>query len=50
VYRYLAALQKQHLGEMRGKRLYDKSKMNLNRMGKKHNRLMNGVSVAHAKR
>lgn len=50
VYRYRAALRKQRRGMNQGQRLWEKSGQNINRMDKKHNRLMNGVSVAHAAR
>ena len=36
--------------DARGQRLKYRTTMNTNRMDKKANRLMNGVSVAHAKR
>jgi hypothetical protein len=39
LYRYKAVIK-----------LHQKTALNINRMGKKDNRLMNGVSVAHAKR
>lgn len=50
IYRYRAALRKQRRGDAKGDRLNARSNMNINRMDKKHNRLMNGVSVAHAAR
>lgn len=50
IYRYRAVMRKQRREDKQGKRLYEKSKQNINRMDKKHNRLMNGVSVAHAAR
>jgi pre-60S factor REI1 len=50
LYRYRAAVRKQRLGDEKGRRLRDKSMQNMNKMDKKHNRLMNGVSVAHAAR
>jgi pre-60S factor REI1 len=50
VYRYRAAIRKQRRGNDEGHRLWNKSNQNINRMDKKHNRLMNGVSVAHAAR
>lgn len=50
LYRYRAAVHKQRRGDEKGKRLQEKSFQNINRMDKKHNRLMNGVSVAHAAR
>jgi pre-60S factor REI1 len=50
VYRYRAAIEKHRRGEERGLRLHNRTSLNMNRMGKKDNRLMNGVSVAHAKR
>ena len=50
VYRYRAAFRKLQVGEQRGRKLAQRTSLNNNRMGKKHNRLMNGVSVAHAKR
>jgi len=50
VYRFRAAMRKQHRGDVKGQRLFNKTNQNINRMDKKHNRLMNGVSVAHAAR
>jgi pre-60S factor REI1 len=50
VYRYRAAIRKQRRGERQGKRLYEKTQQNMNRMDKKANRLMNDVSVARAPR
>lgn len=50
VYRYRAAVRKQRRGQDSGRRLHDRSMVNMNRMDKKANRLMNGVSVAHAAR
>ena len=50
IYRYRAAVRKQRRGDWQGQRLHDKSNQNMNRMDKKHNRLMNNVSVAHAAR
>merc|ERR1711865_419092 len=50
IYRYRAVMRKQRREDFQGKRLYERSKQNMNRMDKKANRLMNGVSVAHAKR
>jgi len=50
LYRYKAVIKKSRREEARGKRLHQKTGLNINRMGKKDNRLMNGVSVAHAKR
>ncbi|GAX13322.1 pre-60S factor REI1 [Fistulifera solaris] len=50
IYRYQAAMRKQRKGDVKGLNLYNRTSLNMNRMDKKHNRLMNGVSVAHAKR
>mmetsp|Transcript_6742 Transcript_6742/g.9791 ORF Transcript_6742/g.9791 Transcript_6742/m.9791 type:complete len:433 (+) Transcript_6742:104-1402(+) len=50
LYRYKAVIKKSRREEARGKRLQQKTSLNMNRMGKKANRLMNNVSVAHAKR
>merc|ERR1712232_1100139 len=50
LYRYRAVLKKQKRDDASGERLWNKSKQNINRMDKKANRLMNGVSVAHAAR
>lgn len=50
LYRYRAAIQKQRRDDQRGLRLKYKTTQNINRMDKKANRLMNGVSVAHAAR
>jgi pre-60S factor REI1 len=51
VYRYRAAVRKQRMGDREGKRANERLLgANTNRMDKKANRLMNNVSVAHAKR
>jgi pre-60S factor REI1 len=50
IYRFRAAVHRQRRGEIQGKKIYERTKLNMNRMDKKHNRLMNGVSVAHAAR
>ena len=50
IYRYRAAIRKQRRDDFKGRRLHNKTNQNINRMDKKHNRLMNGVSVAHAAR
>eukprot|EP00538_Stauroneis_constricta_P004537 CAMPEP_0119553504 /NCGR_PEP_ID=MMETSP1352-20130426/6242_1 /TAXON_ID=265584 /ORGANISM="Stauroneis constricta, Strain CCMP1120" /LENGTH=465 /DNA_ID=CAMNT_0007599931 /DNA_START=30 /DNA_END=1427 /DNA_ORIENTATION=- len=50
LYRYRAAIRKQRRGDEKGQRIQFKQSMNINKMDKKHNRLMNGVSVAHAAR
>lgn len=50
VYRFRAAVRKERYGEQYGKRLRERANLNMNRMDKKANRLMNGVSVAHAAR
>lgn len=50
IYRYQAAMRKQRKGDVKGLNLFNKTYLNMNRMDKKHNRLMNGVSVAHAAR
>lgn len=50
LYRYRAAVRKQRREDDVGKRLHYRTKLNMNRMDKKANRLMNGVSVAHAAR
>lgn len=50
VYRYRAAVRKQRQGDRKGQKIYEKTNQNMNKMDKKHNRLMNGVSVAHAAR
>mmetsp|Transcript_21650 Transcript_21650/g.62130 ORF Transcript_21650/g.62130 Transcript_21650/m.62130 type:complete len:463 (-) Transcript_21650:134-1522(-) len=50
LYRYKAVVKKSRREEAKGFRLQQRSKMNTNRMDKKANRLMNGVSVAHAMR
>lgn len=50
VYRYRAAIRKQRRGDWKGQRIFEKTNANINRMDKKANRLMNGVSVAHAAR
>eukprot|EP00980_Cylindrotheca_fusiformis_P028066 scaffold22577_cov122-Cylindrotheca_fusiformis.AAC.45 len=50
LYRYRAAIRKQHRDDDKGRRLTYRTTQNINRMDKKANRLMNGVSVAHAAR
>ena len=50
LYRYRAAIRKQRRGDFKGKKIREKAFQNINRMDKKANRLMNGVSVAHAAR
>lgn len=50
LYRYRAAIRKQRLGDLKGQKIRQKTFQNINRMDKKANRLMNGVSVAHAAR
>lgn len=50
VYRFRAVLRKQRREDARGKRLADRTRLPKNKMDKKHNRLMNDVSVAHAAR
>lgn len=50
LYRYRAAVRKQRRDDEKGQRLHFRTKLNMNRMDKKANRLMNGVSVAHAAR
>ena len=50
IYRFRAAIRKQRRGDFKGQRIFNKTNQNINRMDKKHNRLMNGVSVAHAAR
>ncbi|KAL3935246.1 MAG: hypothetical protein SGBAC_009196 [Bacillariaceae sp.] len=50
LYRYRAAVRKQRRDDDKGRRLTYKTTQNINRMDKKANRLMNGVSVAHAAR
>eukprot|EP00531_Pseudo-nitzschia_arenysensis_P010823 CAMPEP_0116133266 /NCGR_PEP_ID=MMETSP0329-20121206/10013_1 /TAXON_ID=697910 /ORGANISM="Pseudo-nitzschia arenysensis, Strain B593" /LENGTH=435 /DNA_ID=CAMNT_0003627883 /DNA_START=32 /DNA_END=1339 /DNA_ORIENTATION=+ len=50
LYRYRAAIRKQRRGDMKGQKIREKTFQNINRMDKKANRLMNGVSVAHAAR
>ena len=50
LYRYRAAIRKQRRDDDKGRRLQYRTTQNINRMDKKHNRLMNGVSVAHAAR
>jgi len=48
LYRYRAAIQKQRKGEFKGQKIRQKAFLNINRMDKKANRMMTGVSVAHA--
>lgn len=50
LYRYRAAVRKQRRDDDKGRRLQYRTTQNINRMDKKANRLMNGVSVAHAAR
>jgi pre-60S factor REI1 len=50
LYRYRAAVRKQQREHDVGRRLRLRSTYNMNRMDKKANNLMNGVSVAHAAR
>ncbi len=50
LYRYRAVVRKQRRDDRGGRRLYERSFQNINRMDKKANNLMNGVSVAHALR
>ncbi|CAJ1950738.1 unnamed protein product [Cylindrotheca closterium] len=50
LYRYRAAVRKQRVDDDKGRRLKYRTTQNMNRMDKKANRLMNGVSVAHAAR
>uniref|UniRef100_A0A7S1BI44 ZN622/Rei1/Reh1 zinc finger C2H2-type domain-containing protein n=1 Tax=Corethron hystrix TaxID=216773 RepID=A0A7S1BI44_9STRA len=50
LYRYKAVMKKAARQESAGYRKFNKHHNNINRMDKKANRLMNGVSVAHAKR
>jgi len=50
IYRYRAVVRKQRREDNQGHRLHHRQKTNMNKMDKKHNRLMNGVSVAHAAR
>jgi pre-60S factor REI1 len=50
LYRYKAAVKKSRREEHRGMRLQQRTSLPMNKMDKKANRLMNGVSVAHAAR
>lgn len=50
LYRYKAAVNKTRREEFRGRRLQQKTMLPMNKMDKKANRMMNGVSVAHALR
>eukprot|EP00549_Striatella_unipunctata_P004304 CAMPEP_0118713392 /NCGR_PEP_ID=MMETSP0800-20121206/25484_1 /TAXON_ID=210618 ORGANISM="Striatella unipunctata, Strain CCMP2910" /NCGR_SAMPLE_ID=MMETSP0800 /ASSEMBLY_ACC=CAM_ASM_000638 /LENGTH=481 /DNA_ID=CAMNT_0006618825 /DNA_START=76 /DNA_END=1521 /DNA_ORIENTATION=- len=50
LYRYKAVVRKSRREEASSRRLQYRTRMNMNRMDKKGNRMMNGVSVAHAKR
>jgi pre-60S factor REI1 len=50
LYRYRAVVRKQRRDNDKGQRQIYRTTLNMNRMDKKANRLMNGVSVAHAKR
>jgi pre-60S factor REI1 len=42
IYRYRAAMRKQRVEDKQFKRLHEKTSQNMNKMDKKHNRLMNG--------
>lgn len=51
LYRFRAAIRKQRRGDFKWQKIQNKALgANINRMDKKANRLMNGVSVAHAAR
>lgn len=50
LYRYKAVLKKARVQEKQGERLKNRTTCNMNKMDKKANRMMNGVSVAHALR
>jgi pre-60S factor REI1 len=50
LYRFRAVVKKQRRDDDMGHRLKLRTSRNINRMDKKANRLMNNVSVAHAKR
>lgn len=50
LYRYRAVMKKARTQEKQGQRLKYKTTCNMNRMDKKANNILNGVSVAHAKR
>mmetsp|Transcript_57915 Transcript_57915/g.141501 ORF Transcript_57915/g.141501 Transcript_57915/m.141501 type:complete len:507 (+) Transcript_57915:108-1628(+) len=50
LYRYRAAVRKERRGFVKFQKIQQKTNQNINKMDKKHNRLMNGVSVAHAAR
>lgn len=50
LYRYRAVMKKAKREEFQGRRLQQRTTLAMNKMDKKANRLMNNVSVAHAKR
>ena len=50
LYRYRAVIRKQRRDDEYGRRLQNRSKLNINRMDKKGNRLMNGINVQMALR
>jgi pre-60S factor REI1 len=50
LYRYRAAVRKQRRDEGKGRRFKNRTGLPINKMDKKANRIMNGVSVAHAAR
>jgi pre-60S factor REI1 len=50
LYRYRAVMKKARREEFQGRRLQQRTTLAMNKMDKKANRLMNNVSVAHAKR
>jgi len=50
LYRYRAAERKARKEEFKGRKLQERTRLNMNKMDKKGNRLTNNVSVAHAPR
>ena len=50
LYRYRAVIRKQRRDDEYGRRLQNRSKLNMNRMDKKGNRLINGINVQMALR
>ena len=50
LYRFRAAIRKQRKGDEKGRRLKYLQSQNMNKMDKKANRMVTGVSVAHAPR
>jgi pre-60S factor REI1 len=50
LYRYKAAVKKSRREEFKARRLVERTSQPMNKMDKKGNRMITGVSVAHAPR